>query len=284
MRGPILFLNFFLYLIRYRALPRNFLPDFWVIAIFLLPIFTAGCLPGVREAILRTLPIYIDENVPEAVQEQLLADYRFLQSINGERASPLHRAIFGPVSGANYAGFLMRQITRISYDTEGLCGRSLAIRRSQDGDIITILPNLASAALACTRPRHNVAQMWVTNRFVRSSIPQIARLALILHEGWHLNRDMRYWTHEPCPIPYLGPDGRELRSVFTNVPLSGMPACDVEPRSSYGVTILFLKNIERHCTTCNSRVRMDARIFGNRLLVRIINPEARRQLLEDTAQ
>ena len=50
---------------------------------------------------------------------------------------------------------------------------------------------------------------------------------------------------------------------------------------AYGVSVTLLKNISKYCETCNDKVKMDAEIYGDDQLDRIINLVASEELVDD---
>lgn len=199
-----------------------------------------------------------DDDVPKDIRKQLLGDLSFIKTVSGTGASPLHKEIFGEIDGAVYERFFKSRVS--------------AVGMSRCGD---------GTAVACVMPFWDPSKMWLTQNYVRFSHPQISRLMVVFHEARHTESDRGNWSHASCPSPFLGPDGKEIRSIWTGEPLAGEAACDKTPLGAYASSAVMLKNIQNHCTTCTDKVRMDAGLYADDQLGRVTDPGARRRMLED---
>ena len=203
-------------------------------------------------------PLEFDSDVPEAIKIQMLNDLRFIGSIQGNKASPLHRKIFGEVDGKNYTQFFESHVRGVGMDN---CGDSKAV--------------------ACVIPFMNPRKMWLTPNFTNFTHPAIARLMILFHEARHTESGHGHWSHATCPEPFLDVDGNDMKSIWTGSSLAGYPACDETPLGSYGSSTIMLKNIEKRCTNCSEKVRLDAGIYADNQFGRIIDDEAREQMSAD---
>lgn len=199
-----------------------------------------------------------DDDVPKDVQKQLLGDLAFIRSVSGSGASPLHKQIFGAVDGAVYEAFFKSRVSAVGMSR---CG---------DGN-----------AVACVMPFWDASKMWLTQNYIKFSHPQISRLMVVFHEARHTESGRGNWSHASCPSPFTGPDGREVRSIWTGAALAGEAACDRTPFGSYGSSAILLKNISNHCDSCTGKVRMDAGLYADDQLGRITDAASRRQMAED---
>lgn len=199
-----------------------------------------------------------DDDVPKEVQAQLLGDLSFIRGVQGSGASPLHKQIFGAVSGSLYEGFFKSRVTAVGMSR---CG---------DGN-----------AVACVMPFWDPSKIWLTENYIRFSHPQISRLMVVFHEARHTESSRGNWSHASCPSPFVGPDGREMRSIWTGAALAGEAACDKTPFGAYGSSAIMLKNISNHCTSCTEKVRMDAGLYAEDQLGRVSDAAAHRQMVED---
>ena len=199
-----------------------------------------------------------DTDVPADIQAQMREDLAFINGVQGGSATPLHRQIFGAVDGAAYTQFFESRVSAIGMDG---CG---------DGN-----------AVACVIPFKNPSRMWLTQNFIKFSHPQIARLMVVFHEARHTEIRHFFWGHATCPDPFLDADGREMKSIWTGASLAGEPACDRTPFGSYGSSAIMLKNIQKFCANCTDKVRMDAGLYADDQLGRIIDAGARRQMEDD---
>jgi hypothetical protein len=83
--------------------------------------------------------------------------------------------------------------------------------------------------------------------------------------------------------PFLDSDGKDMRSIWTGALLQGEPACDITPFGSYGSQTILLENISLNCTNCNSKVKSDAKLYGDDQLNRITDPASKTQMQTDFA-
>jgi hypothetical protein len=72
-----------------------------------------------------------------------------------------------------------------------------------------------------------------------------------------------------------------VKSIWTGLPLAGQAGCDRVAVGSYGLTVVMNKNIEKSCTSCTEKVRMDAGLYADDQFKRITNPQAAQQLTND---
>ncbi len=203
-------------------------------------------------------PLQFDSDVPAAIKAQMLDDLKFIGSIQGGKASPLHQKIFGELDGKNYTKFFESHVRGVGMDD---CGDSKAV--------------------ACVIPFMNPRKMWLTPNFVNFTHPAIARLMILFHEARHTESGHGHWSHATCPEPFLDANGKDMTSIWTGSSLAGHPACDETPLGSYGSSTIMLKNIEKQCTNCSEKVRLDAGIYADNQLGRIIDDDARAEMLSD---
>lgn len=197
-------------------------------------------------------------DVPVPVKQQVINDLTFIKSIaSANKATPLHQQIFGTVNGAGYIRFFETRINRVGMG----CGDGMAV--------------------ACVKPYVGSNIMWLTENYIKFSHPAIARMMVVFHEARHGEVQNNNWHHATCPTPFLGPDRKEIRSIWTGSALAGEAACDVTPFGSYGSSTIMLANISKYCTNCNAKVKMDAKIYANDQLKRISNAAAYQKMVVD---
>jgi len=63
--------------------------------------------------------------------------------------------------------------------------------------------------------------------------------------------------------------------------MEGKPACDKTELGAYATGLVMLKNIQKFCANCSEKVKMDAGIFGDDVLHRIIEARAKQAIVED---
>ncbi len=199
-----------------------------------------------------------DVDVEPAVKNQLLGDLKFIDSIEGDGASPLHSKIFGAVDGEAYTHWFLDRIFSVGKD---------------DCDL--------PSAMLCVIPDKDLHKMWFTPGYTFYDHPQIARLSLAFHEARHTESDRDFWDHETCPTPFLNEQGQNITSIWSGTPLAGHHACDKTVFGSYGVQTIFLKNIAQNCSSCNEKVKADAEIYSKDQADRIIDPAERAKLIAD---
>lgn len=196
-------------------------------------------------------------DVPETVKKQLLDDLAFIKSIKSTTSTPLHTSIFGAVDGTNYTNFFETRMKKVGMG----CG--------------------GGNAVACVKPFISSSTMYLTENYIRFSHPSIARLMVVFHEARHGEASNGNWHHAICPTPFVGEDGKEIKSIWTGATLAGEDACDSSPFGSYGSSTIMLKNISKFCTTCTDKVKMDADIYAMDQLKRISNKAALAQMKAD---
>lgn len=185
-------------------------------------------------------------------------DLKFVASIQGNGTSELNRDIFGAVDGPTYSDFFTSRVLSVGlWD----CG--------------------GGGAVACVAPYRDSSKMFVSNYYVKFDHPQIARVMVVFHESRHTENGNQNWMHARCPTPFNGKDGKPLVSIFTGLALAGKPGCDVTPFGSYGSSTIMLKNIEKFCTNCSSKTKMDAGIYGDDQMNRIIDADAHKEMEHD---
>ena len=188
----------------------------------------------------------------------MTADLNFVTTIQGNGASSLHQQIFGQVDGATYSKFFNDRVTAIGLND---CGNG--------------------GAVACVIPMVDSSKMWITQNYIKFSHPQIARLMVVFHESRHTEDQNGNWPHATCPTPFLDKNGQDMKSIWTQLPLAGEPACDVTPFGSYGSSMIMLKNVQLHCTNCGEKVQMDAGIYADDQFGRVIDAKAIAQINKD---
>ena len=199
-----------------------------------------------------------EANVPAHIQKQMRDDLAFLNEIHGREATPLHQEIFGPVDGPTYMKFFNDRVTAIGMHS---CG--------------------GGNAVACVMPWKGHTKMWLTENFVKFSHPQVARMMVVFHEARHTEKRNSFWQHATCPKPFLDENGNVVKSIWTGAVLAGETACDDDPFGSYGSSTIMLKNISMSCTNCTDKVKMDASLYAEDQLGRIIDAEAKEQMRND---
>jgi hypothetical protein len=199
-----------------------------------------------------------DKDVPADLQRQLGLDLAFVGSLSGKNTSPLHNQIFGQMGGPSYLRFFADRIKMVGlYDWD------------------------KKPVVACVIPSISPAKMWLSGSYIKTSQPQIARIMIVFHESRHGDPENENWRHVNCPDPFRDANGKDMLSILTGVPLAGKPGCDASPLGSYGSSIIMLKNIQRYCTNCTEKVRMDAGLYADDQLARITDSNARNAIRND---
>lgn len=199
-----------------------------------------------------------DGDVPAELKTQIRNDLAFLQSIKGASASDFHEKIFGKVAGSDYIRFFESRVRTIGMDS---CGNP--------------------AAVACVLIDSDPPKMCLTRNYIKFRHPQIARMMIVFHETRHTEASNVHWRHVKCPPLFLDDNGNKILSIWTGGGLGGLGACDRTPFGSYGSSMIMLKNIQKFCSNCTDKVRMDAGIYADDQFKRIIDPIAVKKIRDD---
>lgn len=202
--------------------------------------------------------VTFDSNVPAPIKAQMEQDLQFMGTLTGSQTSALHRQIFGIMDGARYSEFFASRVHSVGLNS---CG--------------------SANAVACVMPFFAPDKMWITQNYIKFSHPQIARAMVVYHEARHTESQNGNWGHATCPTPFVGADGKEIKSIWTGAVLAGQAACDETPFGSYGSSMILLKNISKFCDNCGEKVKMDAGIYADDQFKRVINEDAIRQIRND---
>ncbi len=204
------------------------------------------------------LALNFDSDVPQATQQQITQDLGFMASVSGSKTSKLHQEVFGPMQGAGYVKWFSDRVLSVGYTDSDMGG-----------------------AVAYVSPFMDSTKMVLTKNFTSFDHPQIARLMVVFHEARHTENESGNWPHATCPTPFNDVQGHEIKSIWTGLPLAGQAGCDEKAIGAYGSSLILLKNISLFCENCNEKVKMDAQIFADDQLNRIISSEAHEALRTD---
>jgi hypothetical protein len=222
-----------------------------------VPTPVAAPSPAANQLPAGVAPVF-DKDLPADLQRQLIADLAFAGTLSGRNTSPLHNSIFGQMSGPSYMRFFGSRIKMV-----GLNDWS------------------KTPVVACVIPAIEPSKMWLGDYYVKTSHPQIARIMILFHESRHADPENENWRHVNCPDPFRDANGKDLLSSLTGVPLAGKRGCDVSALGSYGASVIMLKNIQRYCTNCTEKVRIDAGLYADDQLMRIVDANARNAIRDD---
>ncbi len=193
----------------------------------------------------------LSQGFPEHLRIQMKTDLQKLIEIQGSQSTPLHDKIFGGgIDGELYAKFFQRRVSFVSYRA-----------------------SLSSIFIAAFIP--STREMVVSNKSL--NVPWVLRMGVLIHEARHADG----YGHAKCPSPYLDENGEAIRSTWTGATLQGKALCDRTAVGSYGTEIVFYRNIERYCTNCTVE---DSKVAGqeaDRLMLRIISPNGKKELEDD---
>ncbi len=201
-----------------------------------------------------------DSSLDKKIAAQVKADLDFMNSLSGSKVTPLHQQIFGSMDGKGYKNWFESRVTLIGFNA---CG--------------------GGNAVACVIPWLGSSKIWVTNNYIKFSHPQISRMMVVYHEARHTEVKAGNWSHATCPEPFKNEKGEDMKSIWTGAPLAGEPACDETPFGSYGSSTILLKNVSKFCENCSEKVRMDAGIYSDDQMGRIIDAGAKTQMQKDFA-
>ncbi len=230
--------------------------------------FKALFIIGTAIASSLAMALSFDADVPVTIKIQMEADLAFIGGIQGSGQTALHKEVFGDVSGITYKKFFESHIQTvgISYCRNGL-------------------------PVACVFPTINENKLFLTQNFVKLSIPQTARLMVIYHESRHAEKENKLlakdigfspnWPHANCPIPFLDNQGRDKTIMKSGEKLEGLPACDTSAYGSYGSSTILFKNLSKFCRNCSDKIKMDADLFASDQLSRISDAGSLKSMLVD---
>ncbi|MGK5084788.1 hypothetical protein WDW37_15955 [Bdellovibrionota bacterium FG-1] len=213
---------------------------------------TALVLPALAQA------YTFDSDVPQGVRDQITQDMAFIKAIKGNGATPLHQKVFGTVDGVLYGKFFETRVTAVGMND---CG--------------------GGKAVACVIPFYDSSKIWLTRNYTDFSHPQVAKMMVVFHESRHTEDANGNWSHATCPTPFLDDQGHDMKSIWTGATLAGEPACDVTSIGSYGSSTIMLKNIQKFCTNCTDKVKMDSGIYSDDQFKRITGSSAKAELKKD---
>jgi hypothetical protein len=183
----------------------------------------------------------------------------FIRGIQGNTASGLHGQIWGTrVDGPTYVKWFEDRVKAVGMNS---CGDAKAV--------------------ACVIPFMSNTKIWFTQNYIKFSHPQVAKMMIVFHEARHTEKNHGNWGHATCPVPFVDSNGSEIKSIWTGATLAGEPACDVTPFGSYGSSMIMLKNIQKFCTNCTDKVRMDAGLYADDQFKRLIDANAIAQVKKD---
>ncbi len=203
-----------------------------------------------------------DANVPAELKKQITSDLAFIGSIEGGKGSALHEKIFGNVDGEIYSKFFGDRVTSIGMNS---CGGN-------------------AKAVACVIPFLGSSKVWLTNNYTKFDHPLMAKMMVVFHESRHTEVKNGNWSHATCPKPFINPEtNEEMVSIFTGATLAGEPACDKTALGSYGSSQIMMKNIQKFCTNCTDKVKMDAGLYGDDQLGRMLGA-AKTDIQKDLAR
>jgi hypothetical protein len=184
--------------------------------------------------------------VPSAIRKQTQQDFAVMATFAGDTASTLHQEIFGQLTGDAYVRFFLKRVNRIGY---GDCG---------DPHIV-----------ACMNGQYE-NRMMLTPTYASSAIPLMGRLSVLMHESRHGEPENNNWPHMRCPSPFLDKNGNDVKSTWTGAPIASEFACDFESHGSYGISAIFLRNVEKNCKNCSEKLKLDAGLYAQENLTRVI--------------
>ena len=193
---------------------------------------------------------YVEKDLPPETSAQFIQDISTLQQFSGKYASPMHKKYFGDLSGNNYLDFIFLDVTQIGFDP--------------DEKFMTAI--------------NRGSEIVLTSAFLDPRMPQIMRLALLIHEAAHSHGAP---IHYGCPVPYSDELGNPAILLFSGRPMAGLPACDDDLEGAYAFQATFLGNIAKNCDSCPDKIRQDAELYLPDMLLRFPNLDLRNALKND---
>jgi len=202
-----------------------------------------------------------DSDVPKSIQTQMNEDLKFINSVTSNGQTPLHAEIYKAVTGKAYQTFFETRILSVGLDE---CG--------------------GGGAVACVQPMWDPNKMWLSPNFTTHDTPQMDRIDIIFHEARHSESKKGFWSHDDCPVPFLDENGKDIRGSQSGILLEGQPACDATPYGSYGSSTIMMKNLVKYCTSCSSKIKMDAQLLVDEMMLRMYLPKTKKLMQDDFAR
>ena len=193
------------------------------------------------------------------VQAQVKEDLAFLGSIKSNHSSPFHVQFLGQVNGEDYLRWVNQRIYNYQYHA------------AKGGDQTTFAYYKPGGAY----------MLYVTENYFKYSLPQIFRLSLIIHEARHAENIDGAWPHATCPIPFVDSNKNDVIGYFTHAKMEGTSACDDQIGGSYSLAAIFLLNIAQNANNVTEKVKLDAKIFGEDTLKRVIPVQSQIKIKKD---
>lgn len=210
---------------------------------------------GSRKPTVEAVPVKLsfDPNVPANISAQIGSDLAFVWTIQGTGATKLHEKVFTRVDGLTYIDWFGSRVNTIGFDPD-------------DRDIAYVTEG---------------PKLWLGTRYVTWHRPLIARVVVLFHEAWHTESANEGWPHVDCPNPYNDKNGNSVSGISVKKLAGFKGACDDKALGAYGVAAIMLKNIQRFCANCTGKVRMDAGLYGDDNVKRVIGSQAVREIRAD---
>ena len=202
-----------------------------------------------------------DSDVPKTIQAQMNQDLKFIYQVTGNGSTPLHTEIYKAVSGKAYQNFLESRVLSVGMDD---CG--------------------GGGAVACVQPSWDPSKMWLSPNYAGFDMPLMDRIDIIYHEARHTEEKNDFWNHDDCPVPFLDENGQDIKGSKSGIKLEGLPACDATPYGSYGSSTIMMKNIVKYCSNCSDKVKMDAQLLVDEMMLRMYVPSVKQQMNADFAK
>lgn len=203
------------------------------------------------QALMASDTFSFDDSIDFFTRRQIENDLVELSKLKGRETSNLYAYVFKAekLNGLDLFNFFKARIKNFNTND---CGGGISLT-------------------ACVRPDIDNETMWITQNFIKYDMPQIFRMSIFIHEARHTEKDSNYWFHEACPIPYLDANKKDIVGIMSGAKMEGQLSCDSTAVGAYGIQALFLKAVEKSCSNCNDKTKMDAALFGNDTINRISN-------------
>ena len=202
-----------------------------------------------------------DANVAQKYRDQMGRDLAFVNTIQGQGASKLHQQVYTLVDGPTYIKWFADRVKSVGYDPK-------------DKDI----------AYVDVDDDADHSKIWLARGYTKGRRPQIARVDDVFHEARHTEDAYKNWLHVDCPDPYQDAKGKDVVGLGGGKVAGMRGACDETAFGAYGTAALMLKNIQRFCGNCSEKVRLDAGLYGDDDVKRLIGPQAAQDIKADLAQ
>ncbi len=206
-------------------------------------LFTCILIVLFSKSIFAQVPIH--ESVPPSLETKIREGLQQVISMEWSQQSPSHREFFGDSSGGEIYLKFLEPVAGVFFDSSDSRG-----------------------FFAYAEPGYNV--VYFTSLIDDPDVPPLELVYALLHEVHHFGELLISHRHEACPA--LDVLGEPLVHPTLGHSYEGKFACDDYPDGAFGLGVIMMGQIVKHCENCSQETINAARKLGKKLLRRIISP------------